>query len=133
MAPLTLCLVVFECSAKTNKSGDSGEVSGALRIIPALSTQIRGSDKANARELHIAYRYGEHYDSVRSVHDNTEAPAQLQTEVTVTGRKIVSAETTDNTVCKPLPNPLLTLQPPPPPLYLHVSSTFAHPELLVHE
>lgn len=43
--------------------------------------QIRGSDKANARELHIAYRYGEHYDSVRSVHDNTEAPAQLQTEM----------------------------------------------------
>ncbi|XP_040278405.1 OTU domain-containing protein 3 [Bufo bufo] len=43
--------------------------------------QIRGSDKANARELHIAYRYGEHYDSVRSIHDNTEAPAQLQTEM----------------------------------------------------
>ncbi|CAN2388020.1 protein K6-linked deubiquitination [Pristimantis euphronides] len=43
--------------------------------------QIRGSDKANARELHIAYRYGEHYDSVRSVHDNTETPAQLQTEM----------------------------------------------------
>ncbi|KAM4015818.1 OTU domain-containing protein 3 [Anomaloglossus baeobatrachus] len=43
--------------------------------------QIRGSDKANARELHIAYRYGEHYDSVRPVHDNTEAPAQLQTEM----------------------------------------------------
>ncbi|KAM3923905.1 OTU domain-containing protein 3 isoform 1-T1 [Leptodactylus fuscus] len=43
--------------------------------------QIRGSDKANARELHIAYRYGEHYDSVRSVHDNTEAPAHLQTQM----------------------------------------------------
>lgn len=43
--------------------------------------QIRGSDKANARELHIAYRYGEHYDSVRSTHDNTEAPAHLQTEM----------------------------------------------------
>ncbi|KAG9466918.1 OTU domain-containing protein 3 [Eleutherodactylus coqui] len=43
--------------------------------------QIRGSDKANAPELHIAYRYGEHYDSVRSIHDNTETPAQLQTEM----------------------------------------------------
>ncbi|XP_073511664.1 OTU domain-containing protein 3 [Phyllobates terribilis] len=43
--------------------------------------QIRGSDKANARELHIAYRYGEHYDSVRPVHDNTETPAHLQTEM----------------------------------------------------
>ncbi|KAG8548664.1 hypothetical protein GDO81_024647 [Engystomops pustulosus] len=43
--------------------------------------QIRGSDKANARELHIAYRYGEHYDSVRSIHDNTETPALLQTEM----------------------------------------------------
>ncbi|CAJ0963120.1 unnamed protein product [Ranitomeya imitator] len=47
----------------------------------ALSTQIRGSDKANARELHIAYRYGEHYDSVRPVNDNTETPAHLQTEM----------------------------------------------------
>ncbi|XP_073426475.1 OTU domain-containing protein 3 [Dendrobates tinctorius] len=43
--------------------------------------QIRGSDKANARELHIAYRYGEHYDSVRPIHDNTETPAHLQTEM----------------------------------------------------
>ncbi|XP_077116371.1 OTU domain-containing protein 3 [Ranitomeya variabilis] len=43
--------------------------------------QIRGSDKANARELHIAYRYGEHYDSVRPVNDNTETPAHLQTEM----------------------------------------------------
>ncbi|XP_056398040.1 OTU domain-containing protein 3 [Hyla sarda] len=43
--------------------------------------QIRGSDKGTARELHIAYRYGEHYDSVRSGKDNTETPAHLQTEM----------------------------------------------------
>ncbi|XP_069804942.1 OTU domain-containing protein 3 [Dendropsophus ebraccatus] len=43
--------------------------------------QIHGSDKGNTRELHIAYRYGEHYDSVRSSQDNTETPAHLQTEM----------------------------------------------------
>ncbi|XP_068935472.1 OTU domain-containing protein 3 isoform X3 [Petaurus breviceps papuanus] len=42
--------------------------------------QIRGTDKANVRELHIAYRYGEHYDSVRRINDNSEAPAHLQTD-----------------------------------------------------
>ncbi|XP_063798218.1 OTU domain-containing protein 3 isoform X2 [Pseudophryne corroboree] len=43
--------------------------------------QIRGSDKPNVRELHIAYRYGEHYDSVRRINDNTETPANVQTEM----------------------------------------------------
>lgn len=43
--------------------------------------QIRGTDTSNARELHIAYRYGEHYDSVRKINDNSEAPARLQTEL----------------------------------------------------
>uniref|UniRef100_A0A8B9DX65 OTU domain-containing protein 3 n=1 Tax=Anser cygnoides TaxID=8845 RepID=A0A8B9DX65_ANSCY len=42
--------------------------------------QIRGTDKNNARELHIAYRYGEHYDSVRRIDDDSEAPAYLQME-----------------------------------------------------
>ncbi|XP_020828817.1 OTU domain-containing protein 3 isoform X1 [Phascolarctos cinereus] len=45
--------------------------------------QIRGTDKANVRELHIAYRYGEHYDSVRRINDNSEAPAHLQTDVSM--------------------------------------------------
>lgn len=45
--------------------------------------QIRGTDKSNVRELHIAYRYGEHYDSVRRINDNSEAPAHLQTDVSV--------------------------------------------------
>ncbi|CAH2318351.1 Hypothetical predicted protein [Pelobates cultripes] len=43
--------------------------------------QIRGSEKANSLELHIAYRYGEHYDSVRRINDNTETPANLHTEM----------------------------------------------------
>ncbi|XP_029802968.1 OTU domain-containing protein 3 isoform X2 [Suricata suricatta] len=42
--------------------------------------QIRGTEKSSVRELHIAYRCGEHYDSVRRLNDNSEAPARLQTE-----------------------------------------------------
>lgn len=48
---------------------------------PLLCLQIRGTDKSSVRELHIAYRYGEHYDSVRRINDNSEAPAHLQTDV----------------------------------------------------
>ncbi|KFP28564.1 OTU domain-containing protein 3, partial [Colius striatus] len=43
--------------------------------------QIQGTDRNKARELHIAYRYGEHYDSVRRIDDDSEAPAYLQMEV----------------------------------------------------
>ncbi|NXX39999.1 OTUD3 protein, partial [Tricholaema leucomelas] len=43
--------------------------------------QIRGTDKNNVRELHIAYRDGEHYDSVRRINDDSEAPANLQMEM----------------------------------------------------
>ncbi|RXM92113.1 OTU domain-containing protein 3 [Acipenser ruthenus] len=43
--------------------------------------QIRGSEKPIGRELHIAYRHGEHYDSVRRIGDNSESPAHLRTEV----------------------------------------------------
>ncbi|XP_009323519.1 PREDICTED: OTU domain-containing protein 3 isoform X3 [Pygoscelis adeliae] len=46
-----------------------------------LRNTIRGTNKNNARELHIAYRYGEHYDSVRRVNDDSEAPAYLQMEM----------------------------------------------------
>lgn len=42
--------------------------------------QIRGTEKSSVRELHIAYRCGEHYDSVRRLNDNSEAPAHLQTD-----------------------------------------------------
>ncbi|KAM3824290.1 OTU domain-containing protein 3 isoform 5-T6 [Vipera latastei] len=43
--------------------------------------QIHGTDQSSARELHIAYRYGEHYDSVRKINDNSAAPAWLQTQM----------------------------------------------------
>ncbi|NWX49410.1 OTUD3 protein, partial [Steatornis caripensis] len=53
-------------------------------VIHQLNTplwQIRGTDKNNVRELHIAYHYGEHYDSVRRINDDSEAPAYLQMEM----------------------------------------------------
>ncbi|NXM44950.1 OTUD3 protein, partial [Gymnorhina tibicen] len=44
--------------------------------------QIRGTDRSDARELHIAYRHGEHYDSVRRIDDDdSEAPACLRMEM----------------------------------------------------
>ncbi len=46
-----------------------------------LSLQINGAEKQVCRELHIAYRYGDHYDSVRRTGDNSESPAQLRIEV----------------------------------------------------
>lgn len=45
-----------------------------------LRNMIRGTGKSSGRELHIAYRYGEHYDSVRRINDNSESPAHLQTD-----------------------------------------------------
>ncbi|TRY95678.1 hypothetical protein DNTS_026205 [Danionella cerebrum] len=42
--------------------------------------EINGTEKPS-RELHIAYRYGDHYDSVRKVGDNSENPAHLRVEV----------------------------------------------------
>lgn len=46
-----------------------------------FSLQINGAEKQVCRELHIAYRYGDHYDSVRRIGDNSESPAQLRIEV----------------------------------------------------
>ncbi|NXI86925.1 OTUD3 protein, partial [Rhipidura dahli] len=43
--------------------------------------QIRGTDRSGARELHVAYRDGEHYDSVRRINDDSEAPACLRMEM----------------------------------------------------
>ncbi|XP_061075121.1 OTU domain-containing protein 3-like isoform X2 [Conger conger] len=55
-----------------------------LRIIihqlNTLMWEINGSDKPAARELHIAYRYGDHYDSVRPIGDNSESPTLLRIE-----------------------------------------------------
>lgn len=42
--------------------------------------EIKGTDKPSCRELHIAYRYGDHYDSVRKIGDNSESPAHLRIE-----------------------------------------------------
>uniref|UniRef100_A0A8C3N7T3 OTU domain-containing protein 3 n=1 Tax=Geospiza parvula TaxID=87175 RepID=A0A8C3N7T3_GEOPR len=53
-------------------------------VIHQLNTplwQIRGTDRSGARELHIAYRHGEHYDSVRRLSDDSEAPAHLRMEM----------------------------------------------------
>ncbi|XP_041275563.1 OTU domain-containing protein 3 isoform X3 [Onychostruthus taczanowskii] len=53
-------------------------------VIHQLNTplwQIRGTDRSDARELHIAYRHGEHYDSVRRLSDDSEAPACLRMEM----------------------------------------------------
>lgn len=50
--------------------------------------QINGSEKQVCRELHIAYRYGDHYDSVRRIGDNSESPAQLRIEVWCPSRSV---------------------------------------------
>ncbi|XP_037540285.1 OTU domain-containing protein 3 [Nematolebias whitei] len=52
-------------------------------VIHQLNTplwEINGAEKPMCRELHIAYRYGDHYDSVRRIGDNSESPAQLRIE-----------------------------------------------------
>uniref|UniRef100_A0A1A8RXW1 OTU domain-containing protein 3 n=3 Tax=Nothobranchius TaxID=28779 RepID=A0A1A8RXW1_9TELE len=52
-------------------------------VIHQLNTplwEINGAEKQACRELHIAYRYGDHYDSVRRTGDNSESPAQLRLE-----------------------------------------------------
>ncbi|KAF7237574.1 OTU domain-containing protein 3 [Varanus komodoensis] len=59
----------------------NNQVNVVIHQVNAPLWQIRGTDKSNAQELHIAYRYGEHYDSVRKIDDNSEAPARLQTEM----------------------------------------------------
>uniref|UniRef100_A0A673FPS3 OTU domain-containing protein 3-like n=1 Tax=Sinocyclocheilus rhinocerous TaxID=307959 RepID=A0A673FPS3_9TELE len=42
--------------------------------------EINGTEKPSCRELHMAYRYGDHYDSVRKTGDNSESPAHLRIE-----------------------------------------------------
>ncbi|XP_020636807.1 OTU domain-containing protein 3 [Pogona vitticeps] len=59
----------------------NNQVNVVIHQLNAPLWQIRGTDKSNAQELHIAYRYGEHYDSVRKINDNSEAPARLQTQM----------------------------------------------------
>ncbi|XP_017941804.3 OTU domain-containing protein 3 isoform X1 [Manacus vitellinus] len=59
----------------------NNQINVVIHQLYAPLWQIRGTDKSNVRELHIAYRYGEHYDSVRKINDDSEAPAYLQMEM----------------------------------------------------
>ncbi|XP_027761004.1 OTU domain-containing protein 3 isoform X2 [Empidonax traillii] len=59
----------------------NNQINVVIHQLYAPLWQIQGTDKSNARELHIAYRHGEHYDSVRRIDDDSEAPAYLQMEM----------------------------------------------------
>ncbi|NXC43851.1 OTUD3 protein, partial [Penelope pileata] len=59
----------------------NNQVNVVIHQLNAPLWQIQGTDKSNVRELHIAYRYGEHYDSVRRINDDSEAPAYLRMEM----------------------------------------------------
>uniref|UniRef100_A0A3P9D4D3 OTU domain-containing protein 3 n=1 Tax=Maylandia zebra TaxID=106582 RepID=A0A3P9D4D3_9CICH len=64
-------------------------------VIHQLNTplwEINGSEKQVCRELHIAYRYGDHYDSVRRIGDNSESPAQLRIEVWCPTRPVLKEQ-----------------------------------------
>ncbi|PWA33005.1 hypothetical protein CCH79_00016893 [Gambusia affinis] len=58
----------------------SQQVKVVIHQLNAPLWEINGVEKQACRELHIAYRYGDHYDSVRRVGDNSESPAQLRIE-----------------------------------------------------
>lgn len=79
-------LPVFAIAAKTNtlKNQTLQPIRNAhLQFVSFV--EIRGTDRSDARELHIAYRHGEHYDSVRRLSDDSEAPACLRMEVGCAG------------------------------------------------
>ncbi|XP_048417430.1 OTU domain-containing protein 3 [Stegostoma tigrinum] len=61
----------------------NNQVNIVIHQLNAPLWQVFGTRKSNAIELHIAYRYGEHYDSVRMLNDNSEAPANLKTEMLI--------------------------------------------------
>ncbi|KAK1898837.1 OTU domain containing protein 3 [Dissostichus eleginoides] len=58
----------------------SQQVKVVIHQLNAPLWEINGAEKQACRELHIAYRYGDHYDSVRRTGDNSESPAQLRIE-----------------------------------------------------
>lgn len=58
----------------------SQQVKVVIHQLNAPLWEINGVEKQACRELHIAYRYGDHYDSVRRTGDNSESPAQLRIE-----------------------------------------------------
>ncbi|XP_063173684.1 OTU domain-containing protein 3 isoform X2 [Candoia aspera] len=59
----------------------NNQVNIVIHQLNAPLWQIHGTDRSHARELHIAYCHGEHYDSVRKINDNSAAPTWLQTEM----------------------------------------------------
>ncbi|NWW25351.1 OTUD3 protein, partial [Falcunculus frontatus] len=59
----------------------NNQINVVIHQLNAPLWQIRGTDRSDARELHIAYQHGEHYDSVRRVNDDSEAPAYLRMEM----------------------------------------------------
>ncbi|XP_062871662.1 OTU domain-containing protein 3 [Trichomycterus rosablanca] len=56
----------------------SQQVKVVIHQLNAPLWEINGSEKPSCQELHIAYRYGDHYDSVRHIADNSESPASLR-------------------------------------------------------
>ncbi|XP_017343149.1 OTU domain-containing protein 3 [Ictalurus punctatus] len=56
----------------------SQQVKVVIHQLNAPLWEINGSEKPLCQELHIAYRYGDHYDSVRQIADNSESPACLR-------------------------------------------------------
>ncbi|KAM4738401.1 OTU domain-containing protein 3 [Anableps anableps] len=58
----------------------SQQVKVVIHQLNAPLWEINGVEKQACQELHIAYRYGDHYDSVRRIGDNSESPAQLRIE-----------------------------------------------------
>ncbi|NWV75132.1 OTUD3 protein, partial [Dasyornis broadbenti] len=59
----------------------NNQINVVIHQLNAPLWQIRGTDRSDVRELHIAYRHGEHYDSVRRINDDSEAPAYLRMEM----------------------------------------------------
>ncbi|XP_027026297.2 OTU domain-containing protein 3-like [Tachysurus fulvidraco] len=56
----------------------SQQVKVVIHQLNAALWEINGSEKPLCQELHIAYCYGDHYDSVRHLADNSESPAHLR-------------------------------------------------------
>ncbi|XP_057686624.1 OTU domain-containing protein 3 [Corythoichthys intestinalis] len=59
-------------------------------VIHQLNTplwEVNGAEKQICRELHIAYRYGDHYDSVRRIDDNSDSRGQQRIQVSNKSRK----------------------------------------------
>ncbi|XP_060794329.1 OTU domain-containing protein 3 isoform X2 [Neoarius graeffei] len=56
----------------------SQQVKVVIHQLNAPLWEINGSEKPLCQELHIAYLYGDHYDSVRHIGDNSESPTRLR-------------------------------------------------------